>query len=175
MNSINILLVLSTTTETCCQRTLSLSMTLTSFTRSHTLCRISLKEEESLMRLRCVWATHWRAHQKCIVYLCKIFTVCKAFIMEEDQPSARQLLDFLDPLACLPHPRYRPKHGATNDRHRRGGGHPCKPLKRKKSSEDTSTVPLLAALNGLFEQVSERNSSCFNQVLKIKSRNVRQN
>ncbi|MCZ8488365.1 hypothetical protein O9992_17155 [Vibrio lentus] len=98
-------------------------------------------------------------------------------ILEEDQASARQLLDFL--IHWLAYHIL----GTTKtwrDKWRIEQGNTPRSLWRRKGIKtQRSTIPLLAALKGLFEQVSERNKQLlrFNQLLedKVEERTVELN
>ncbi|CAH7076134.1 Hemerythrin [Vibrio chagasii] len=127
------------------------------------------KEEESLMRDCGVYERHIEEHIKVHrVFMQDIYSM-QAFIMEEDQSSARQLLDFLIHWLAY-HILGIDQNMARQMTAIEEGATPLQAFEAEEKQQDTSTVPLLAALNGLFEQVSERNKQLlrFNQVLEDK-------
>lgn len=127
------------------------------------------KEEESLMRDCGVYERHIEEHIKVHrVFMQDIYSM-QAFVLEEDQVSARQLLDFLIHWLAY-HILGIDQNMARQMTAIEEGATPLQAFEAEEKQQDTSTVPLLAALNGLFEQVSERNKQLlrFNQVLEDK-------
>ncbi|WP_420031191.1 GGDEF domain-containing protein [Vibrio splendidus] len=127
------------------------------------------KEEESLMRDCGVYELHIEEHIKVHrVFMQDIYSM-QAFILEEDQVSARQLLDFLIHWLTY-HILGIDQNMARQMVAIEEGATPLQAFEAGEKHQDSSTVPLLAALNGLFEQVSERNKQLlhFNQLLEDK-------
>ena len=127
------------------------------------------KEEESLMRERGVYSLHIEEHVKVHrVFMQDIYSM-QAFILEEDQLSARQLLDFLIHWLAY-HILGIDQNMARQVAAIEEGATPLQAFEVEEKQKDSSTVPLLAALKGLFEQVSERNKQLlrFNQLLESK-------
>ncbi|WP_422490785.1 GGDEF domain-containing protein [Vibrio chagasii] len=127
------------------------------------------KEEESLMRDCGVYERHIEEHIKVHrVFMQDIYSM-QAFVLEEDQVSARQLLDFLIHWLAY-HILGIDQNMARQMTAIEEGATPLQAFEAEEKQQDTATVPLLAALNGLFEQVSERNKQLlrFNQVLEDK-------
>ncbi|WP_420825056.1 GGDEF domain-containing protein [Vibrio lentus] len=127
------------------------------------------KEEESLMRDCGVYELHLEEHIKVHrVFMQDIYSM-QAFILEEDQVSARQLLDFLIHWLTY-HILGIDQNMARQMVAIEEGATPLQAFEAEEKQQDSSTVPLLAALNGLFEQVSERNKQLlrFNQLLEDK-------
>ncbi|WP_416352497.1 GGDEF domain-containing protein [Vibrio coralliirubri] len=127
------------------------------------------KEEESLMRDCGVHQLHIEEHVKAHrVFMQDIYSM-QAFILEEDQVSARQLLDFLIHWLAY-HILGIDQNMARQITAIEEGATPLQAFEAEQKQQDSATVPLLAALNGLFEQVSERNKQLlhFNQLLEDK-------
>ncbi|CDU15766.1 GGDEF domain-containing protein [Vibrio coralliirubri] len=127
------------------------------------------KEEESLMRDCGVHQLHIEEHIKAHrVFMQDIYSM-QAFILEEDQVSARQLLDFLIHWLAY-HILGIDQNMARQMTAIEEGATPLQAFEAEEKQQDSATVPLLAALNGLFEQVSERNKQLlhFNQLLEDK-------
>ncbi|MEZ8067129.1 GGDEF domain-containing protein [Vibrio sp. FF145] len=127
------------------------------------------KEEESLMRDCGVYELHIEEHIKVHrVFMRDIYSM-QAFILEEDQSSARQLLDFLIHWLAY-HILGIDQNMARQMTAIEEGATPLQAFEAEEKQQDSSTVPLLAALKGLFEQVSERNKQLlrFNQLLEDK-------
>ncbi|WP_444823272.1 GGDEF domain-containing protein [Vibrio sp. Vb339] len=127
------------------------------------------KEEESLMRDCGVHQVHIEEHVKVHrVFMQDIYSM-QAFILKEDQLSARQLLDFLIHWLAY-HILGIDQSMARQMVAIEEGATPQQAFEAEAKQQDSSTVPLLAALNGLFEQVSERNKQLlrFNQLLEDK-------
>ncbi|WP_432215292.1 GGDEF domain-containing protein [Vibrio splendidus] len=127
------------------------------------------KEEESLMRDCGVHQLHIEEHIKVHrVFMQDIYSM-QAFVLEEDQVSARQLLDFLIHWLAY-HILGIDQNMARQMTAIEEGATPLQAFEAEEKLQGSSTVPLLAALNGLFEQVSERNKQLlrFNQVLEDK-------
>ncbi|CDU04328.1 GGDEF family protein [Vibrio coralliirubri] len=127
------------------------------------------KEEESLMRDCGVHQLHIEEHIKVHrVFMQDIYSM-QAFILEEEQVSARQLLDFLIHWLAY-HILGIDQNMARQMTAIEEGATPLQAFEAEEKQQDSSTVPLLAALNGLFEQVSERNKQLllFNQLLEDK-------
>ncbi|MEZ8411443.1 GGDEF domain-containing protein [Vibrio splendidus] len=127
------------------------------------------KEEESLMRDCGVHQLHIEEHIKVHrVFMQDIYSM-QAFILEEDQVSARQLLDFLIHWLAY-HILGIDQSMARQMTALEEGATPQQAFEAEEKQQDSATVPLLAALNGLFEQVSERNKQLlrFNQLLEDK-------
>nr|WP_050650350.1 GGDEF domain-containing protein [Vibrio coralliirubri] len=127
------------------------------------------KEEESLMRDCGVHQLHIEEHIKAHrVFMRDIYSM-QAFILEEDQVSARQLLDFLIHWLAY-HILGIDQNMARQMTAIEKGATPLQAFEAEAKQQDSATVPLLAALNGLFEQVSERNKQLlrFNQLLEDK-------
>ncbi|MGF1754984.1 GGDEF domain-containing protein [Vibrio makurazakiensis] len=125
------------------------------------------KEEESLMRERGVFEQHVDEHIKVHrVFMQDIYSM-QAFILEEDQSSAKQLLDFLIHWLAY-HILGIDQNMARQVAAIEKGSSPKQAFETEEKQQDSSTVPLLAALKGLFEQVSERNKQLlrFNQLLE---------
>ncbi|MEZ9012781.1 GGDEF domain-containing protein [Vibrio splendidus] len=127
------------------------------------------KEEESLMRDCGVYELHIEEHIKVHrVFMRDIYSM-QAFILEEDQSSARQLLDFLIHWLAY-HILGIDQNMARQMAAIEEGATPLEAFEAEEKQRDSSTLPLLAALKGLFEQVSERNKQLlrFNQLLEDK-------
>jgi len=127
------------------------------------------KEEESLMRERRVYDAHIEEHIKVHrVFMQDIYSM-QAFISQEDQSSAKQLLDFLIHWLAY-HILGIDQNMARQVAAIEMGISPKAAFEREEKAQDSSTLPLLAALKGLFEQVSERNKQLlrFNQLLEDK-------
>lgn len=127
------------------------------------------KEEESLMRDCGVHQLHIEEHIKVHrVFMQDIYSL-QAFILEEDQVSARQLLDFLIHWLAY-HILGIDQNMARQMTAIEEGATPLQAFEAEEKQQDSATVPLLAALSGLFEQVSERNKQLlrFNQLLEDK-------
>ncbi|MBW3694875.1 GGDEF domain-containing protein [Vibrio sp. T187] len=127
------------------------------------------KEEESLMREVGVYEDHIDEHIKVHrVFMQDIYSM-QAFILEEDQSSARQLLDFLIHWLAY-HILGIDQNMARQVAAIEQGVAPQSAFEAEEKDQDSSTLPLLAALKGLFEQVSERNKQLlrFNQLLEDK-------
>ena len=136
---------------------------LTSYAEFH------FKEEESLMRARNLYRSHIEEHIKVHrVFMQDIYSM-QAFILEEDQASARQLLDFLIHWLAY-HILGIDQNMARQVAAIEEGATPKQAFEAEGKQNDSSTIPLLAALKGLFEQVSERNKELlrFNQLLEDK-------
>ncbi|MDN3613805.1 GGDEF domain-containing protein [Vibrio gallaecicus] len=127
------------------------------------------KEEESLMRERGVYNLHIEEHVKVHRMFMQDIYSMQAFILEEDQLSARQLLDFLIHWLAY-HILGIDQNMARQVAAIEEGATPLQAFEVEEKQNDSSTVPLLAALKGLFEQVSERNKQLlrFNQLLESK-------
>lgn len=127
------------------------------------------KEEESLMRERGVFSLHIEEHVKVHRMFMQDIYSMQAFILEEDQLSARQLLDFLIHWLAY-HILGIDQNMARQVAAIEEGATPLQAFEVEEKQNDSSTVPLLAALKGLFEQVSERNKQLlrFNQLLESK-------
>lgn len=130
---------------------------------------IHFKEEESLMRDCGVYELHIEEHIKVHRAFMQDIYSMQAFILGEDQVLARQLLDFLIHWLAY-HILGIDQNMARQMAAIEGGATPLQAFEAEEKQQDSSTVPLLAALNGLFEQVSERNKQllCFNQLLEDK-------
>ena len=127
------------------------------------------KEEECLMRERGGHEQHIEEHIKVHrVFMQDIYSM-QAFILEEDQSSARQLLDFLIHWLAY-HILGIDQNVARQMAAIAEGATPLQAFEAEEKQQDSSTIPLLAALKGLFEQVSERNKQLlrFNQLLEDK-------
>ena len=127
------------------------------------------KEEESLMRDCGVHQLHIEEHIKVHrVFMQDIYSM-QAFIIEEDQTSARQLLNFLIHWLAY-HILGIDQNMARQMTAIEEGATALQAFVAEEKQQDSATVPLLAALNGLFEQVSERNKQLlrFNQLLEDK-------
>lgn len=127
------------------------------------------KEEESLMRDCGIHQLHIEEHVKeHRVFMQDIYSM-QAFILEEDQVSARQLLDFLIHWLAY-HILGIDQNMARQMTAIEEGATPLQAFEAEEKQQDSATVPLLAALSGLFEQVSERNKQLlrFNQLLEDK-------
>ena len=127
------------------------------------------EEEESLMRARNVYGLHIEEHIKVHRMFMRDIYSMQAFILEDDQSSARQLLDFLIHWLAY-HILGIDQNMARQMAAIEEGATPRQAYEAEEKQKDSSTVPLLAALNGLFEQVSERNKQLlrFNQLLEEK-------
>ncbi|WP_369809692.1 GGDEF domain-containing protein [Vibrio sp. SNU_ST1] len=127
------------------------------------------KEEESLMRDCGVYELHIEEHIKVHrVFMQDIYSM-QAFILEEDQSSARRLLDFLIHWLAY-HILGIDQNMARQMVAIEEGATPLQAFEAEEKQQDSSTVPLLTALNSLFEQVSERHKQLlrFNQLLEDK-------
>lgn len=127
------------------------------------------KEEESLMRDCGLYDLHIEEHIKVHrVFMQDIYSM-QAFILEEDQASARHLLDFLIHWLAY-HILGIDQNMARQVAAIEEGATPLQAFEAEEKQQDSSTIPLLAALKGLFEQVSERNKQLlrFNQLLEDK-------
>ena len=103
---------------------------------------------------------HIKVHR---VFMQDIYSM-QAFILEEDQSSARQLLDFLIHWLAY-HILGIDQNMARQMAAIAEGATPLQAFEAEEKQQDSSTIPLLAALKGLFEQVSERNK----QLLRFQS------
>ncbi len=127
------------------------------------------EEEESLMRACNVYGLHIEEHIKVHRMFMRDIYSMQAFILEDDQSSARQLLDFLIHWLAY-HILGIDQNMARQMAAIEEGATPRQAYEAEEKQQDSSTIPLLAALKGLFEQVSERNKQLlrFNQLLEDK-------
>jgi len=114
------------------------------------------KEEENLMRSVGVYEEHVESHIKVHRAFMTDIISMQSFISEENKKSSEHLLNFLihwlayDILVI-------DKNMARQVRHIEQGVDPKVAWEKEEKKQDNSTEPLLKALSGLFEQVSERN------------------
>ncbi|RTZ15556.1 diguanylate cyclase [Vibrio aquaticus] len=131
------------------------------------------KEEENLMRSVGVYCSHIEEHIKCHrAFMADIISM-QAFISEENKKASEQLFNFLIHWLAY-HILGIDKNMSRQVDLVKAGVDPRKAWENEEKRQDSSTEPLLKVLNGLFEQVSERNKELLelNQCLedKVKER-----
>ncbi|KGY12713.1 diguanylate cyclase [Vibrio tubiashii] len=114
------------------------------------------KEEENLMRSVGVYEEHIEAHIKVHrAFMADIISM-QSFISEENKKSSEHLLNFLIHWLAY-HILGIDKNMSRQVRHIEQGVDPKVAWEKEEKKQDNSTEPLLKALSGLFDQVSERN------------------
>ncbi|UPQ86943.1 GGDEF domain-containing protein [Vibrio sinaloensis] len=127
------------------------------------------KEEENLMRQAGVYQLHIDEHIKIHrAFMADIISM-QAFISEENKKSSEQLLNFLIHWLAY-HILGIDQNMSRQIKQIEQGVDPKLAWENEQTKQDKSTEPLLKALNGLFEQVSERNKELLelNQCLEDK-------
>lgn len=127
------------------------------------------KEEENLMRQAGVYQLHIDEHIKVHrAFMADIISM-QAFISEENKKSSEQLLNFLIHWLAY-HILGIDQNMSRQIKQIEQGVDPKLAWENEQTKHDKSTEPLLKALNGLFEQVSERNKELLelNQCLEDK-------
>lgn len=114
------------------------------------------KEEEQLMRNAGIAEAHLSEHIKVHrTFMAEIFSM-QAFLSDTDDRPAVQLLEFLIHWLAY-HILGIDQNMARQVKAIENGLSPQQAYEREERERDSATEPLLNALNGLFEQVSERN------------------
>lgn len=131
------------------------------------------KEEENLMREVGVYSEHLEEHIKVHrAFMADIISM-QAFISEENKKASEQLFNFLIHWLAY-HILGIDQNMSRQVKQIESGVDPKTAWEHEEKQHDSSTEPLLRALNGLFEQVSERNKELLelNQCLedKVKER-----
>ena len=127
------------------------------------------KEEEQLMRQEGVYHEHIEAHVKIHrAFMADIISM-QAFISEENKKASEQLLNFLIHWLAY-HILGIDQNMSRQVAQIKAGVDPKVAYEREEKKQASSTEPLLRALNGLFDQVSERNKELLelNQCLEDK-------
>tara|TARA_Y100001956_G_scaffold1729_1_gene1998 strand:- start:740 stop:1861 length:1122 start_codon:yes stop_codon:yes gene_type:complete len=127
------------------------------------------KEEENLMRSVGVYADHIEEHVKVHrAFMADIISM-QAFINEENKKASEHLLNFLIHWLAY-HILGIDQNMSRQVQQIESGVDPKIAWENEEKQQDSSTEPLLKALNGLFDQVSERNKELLelNQCLEDK-------
>ncbi|MGF1910716.1 GGDEF domain-containing protein [Vibrio kasasachensis] len=115
-------------------------------------------EEEALMRKTGIHPLHLEKHIKVHrAFMTEIISM-QAFVSEEDKQGSELLLNFLIHWLAY-HILGIDKNMSRQLAKIKAGVDPQIAYEEEEKSQDSSTEPLLAALKGLFEQVSERNKA----------------
>ncbi|HAS8431364.1 TPA: GGDEF domain-containing protein [Vibrio vulnificus] len=114
------------------------------------------KEEENLMRNAGVYHEHLQYHIKIHRAFMSDIMGIQSFISEENKKSAEQLLHFLIHWLAY-HILGIDQNMARQVEAIKSGLTPQQAYEQEERKSDSSTQPLLDALNALFNQVSERN------------------
>lgn len=127
------------------------------------------KEEENLMREAGLYEKHVEAHIKVHRAFMSDIVSMQAFISEENIKASEHLLNFLIHWLAY-HILGIDQNMSRQMKQIESGVDPKVAYEREEKKQDSSTEPLLKALNGLFEQVSERNKELLelNQCLEDK-------
>lgn len=120
------------------------------------------REEEAMMRDTNIYPAHLEYHIEMHRSFMSEVMGMQAFITEDDPKSAELLLDFLIHWLAY-HILGIDQNMARQVKAIESGVSPEEAYKQGEKEVDSSTEPLLNALNGLFEQVSVRNK----QLLKL--------
>lgn len=114
------------------------------------------KEEENLMRSAGVYEKHLEAHIKVHrAFMADIISM-QSFISEDNKKSSEHLLNFLIHWLAY-HILGIDQNMSRQVKQIEQGVDPKLAWENEERKADSSTEPLLKALNGLFDQVSERN------------------
>lgn len=127
------------------------------------------KEEENLMRSVGLYEQHIEEHIKIHrAFMADILSM-QAFISEENKKASEHLLNFLIHWLAY-HILGIDQNMSRQVKKIEAGIDPKSAWESEEKEQDSSTEPLLKALNGLFEQVSERNKQLLelNQCLEDK-------
>ncbi|MGY5612761.1 bacteriohemerythrin [Vibrio brasiliensis] len=127
------------------------------------------KEEENLMRTAGVYQKHVEEHIKIHrAFMADILSM-QAFINEGNKTASEHLLNFLIHWLAY-HILGIDQNMSRQVKQIESGVDPKLAWETEEKKQDSSTEPLLKALNGLFEQVSERNKELLelNQCLEDK-------
>ena len=115
-------------------------------------------EEEALMRKRGIYPQHLERHIKIHrAFMTEIISM-QAFVSEDNKHASELLLNFLIHWLAY-HILGIDKNMSRQLAKIEKGIDPKIAFEEEEKAQDSSTEPLLAALNGLFEQVSERNKA----------------
>lgn len=127
------------------------------------------KEEENLMRSAGVYSEHIEEHVKVHRAFMADIIGMQAFISDENKKASEHLLNFLIHWLAY-HILGIDQNMSRQVKQIEAGVDPKTAWLNEERKQDSSTEPLLKALNGLFEQVSERNKELLelNQCLEDK-------
>lgn len=127
------------------------------------------KEEENLMRSVGLYDAHVEEHVKVHRAFMADIVSMQAFISEENKKASEHLLNFLIHWLAY-HILGIDQNMSRQVAQVQAGVDPYRAYQQEEKQQDKSTEPLLKALNGLFEQVSERNKELLelNQCLEDK-------
>ncbi|NOJ22491.1 GGDEF domain-containing protein [Vibrio coralliilyticus] len=131
------------------------------------------KEEEALMHSVGLHPAHIEGHIKIHRAFMTDIISMQAFISDENKKASEQLFNFLIHWLAY-HILGIDQNMSRQVKQVQAGVDPKTAYEREEKKQDSSTEPLLKALNGLFEQVSDRNKELLelNQCLedKVKER-----
>lgn len=127
------------------------------------------KEEENLMRRVGIYSEHIEEHIKVHRAFMSDIVSMQAFISDENKKASEHLLNFLIHWLAY-HILGIDQNMSRQVKQIQLGVDPKTAWQNEERKQDSSTEPLLKALNGLFDQVSERNKALLelNQCLEDK-------